>query len=344
MTNQQDEFHGAFESWLESERSAIKLESSKAIYRSIWNAFARSVGPGVPLLRVTGGMVADYLVSRSAAAAARAAGNDEDGDEDGLTIRYQARVARLIEKVMEHHATTKGEDPMVTSPVQVLMKANPELGAALLREPSSEPPLDYLSEKEHHTLKAYLVSNCEQDLKAGNEVKWSEMRDRASLALQLGGGLTPSDVRKVTLQEVNRGKGGQVGEAGRRYITVPKNGKLAERNVRLDPWAAVILENWLGSLRGRRDNGFSFYVFPGDPDKNDGQWSKPGQHKQTTKLLASLGIRSSSFKLRHTWALNKLREGASERQVAKWLGVLDGGEVMKRYQAVLLEELEGPAA
>ncbi len=343
MTREHEEFLAAFEAWLESERSAIKLESSKAIYRSIWNAFALSVGPGVPLLKVTSGMVADYLAERSAAAAARAAHEGDDAAEQGLTLRYQARVARLIEKVMEHHATTKGEDPLVASPVQVLMKANPELGAALLREPSSEPPLDYLSEKEHQTLKDYLVSSCEHDLKAGDEVKWSEMRDRASLALQLGGGLTPSDVREVTLQEMNRGKGGQVGEAVRRYITVPKNGKLAERNVRLDPWAAVILENWLGTLRGRRDNGFSFYVFPGDPGKNDGQWSKPGQHKQTTKLLASLGIKGSSFKLRHSWALNKLREGVNERQVAKWLGVLDGGEVMKRYQAVLLDELEGPA-
>jgi len=344
MTREHEEFLAAFEGWLESERSAIRLESSKAIYRSIWNAFALSVGPGVPLLKVTSGMVADYLAERSAIAAARAASRGLSASEDGLTLRYQARVARLIEKVMEHHATAKGEDPLAVSPVQVLMKANPALGAALLREPSSEPDLEYLREEADQKLKDYLVSTCEQDLKAGDEVKWSEMRDRASLALQLGGGLTPSDVREVTLREVNRGKGGQPGEARWRYITVPKNGKLAERNVRLDPWAAVILESWLGSLRGRRENGFSQYVFPGDAGHEDGQWSKAGQHKQTTKLLASLGIEGSSFQLRHTWALNKLREGVGERQVAKWLGVLDGGEVMKRYQAVLLDELEGPAA
>lgn len=341
MSEVNAEFKAAFKAWIESEKGSIKMESSREIYRSIWMSFASWVGRDEQLLRITSEKVAAYLESRAAAAAA--AGTDADRDEaveviqGRLTLRYQARVARLIEKVMEHHASKTGVELGELSPVQALMKANPELGAAMLRDANNEPDLDYLNEDEHQRLKNFLIDECAKDLDADREVEWADMRDRASMALQLGAGLTPNDIRELTLDEVNTKKGSKASSGdGVRYIRVPKNGKLSERNVKVDPWAARILDAWVSTLRDRRDNGLSLYVFPGG-SKDDGhrQWSKPGQHKQTRKVLAKLDIQGSSFRLRHTWALCKLREGAGDRQVAKWLGVLDGGEVMKRYNEVL---------
>jgi integrase len=338
MSNTRSEFEKACEEWIASEKGAIKLKSSHAVYRAIWNAFARFVGPDVSLLDVTSGMVGAYLESRDAAAAAR--GNNETGNQKDaakLTLRYQARVARLIERIMEHHATTKGVSFEGMSPLEALMKANPALGAALTHDQNNEPALEYLSERDHQKLKDLLITSCAADLELREGREWSDMRDRASMALQLGAGLTPSDVREVTMEEIGRQKkGARGGDGSKRFIRVPKNGKIAERNVLVDAWAAKILDGWVTTLRDTRSNGLCLYVFPGAQDGGGpGQWSKPGQHKQTRKILAGLGIKGSSFQLRHTWGMQKLREGESERQVAKWLGVLDGGEVMKRYREAL---------
>lgn len=335
-----NEFETAFADWLESEKGTIKLASSKAVYRSIWGAFARSVG-GVRLQNVTSEMIEAYLKSGAAALAAEEGReNDDGGEKKPLTIRYQARVARLIEKVMEHHASKTEVDKQAVSPVKALMKANPELGAALLHEASNEPELQYLSDEKYQRLKDYLITTCRDDIASSDDTRWPDMRDRASMALQLGAGLTPNDVRELTVTDLERGRWRVAGgRAEARYLRVPKNGKISERNVKVDQWAAEILDGWLGELRHRRDIGLSLYVFPGEiKPGGDGQWSRPGQHKQTTKVLEGLGIAGSSFMLRHSWALCKLRDGAKEHEVAKWLGVLDGGEVMKRYREVLDRE------
>ena len=101
------------------------------------------------------------------------------------------------------------------------------------------------------------------------------------------------------------------------------------------------MDQWIHTLRDRESLSRVAFVFPGETlqkewsSKQPGQWSKPGQHKQTAKFMAAMEIHGSSFKLRHSWAMQKLREGASEREVARWLGVQDDGDVMKRYREAL---------
>lgn len=331
------EFEEAFESWLASESSRIRRETSKEVYRAIWGAFVRTLPVDVGVQGISSAMVAHYLQT-----GASDSGMDEALDDyaqqgrrgdPALSIRYQARVASLIERIMKHHVAAKEIEEKGDSAVRVLMRNNPQLANALKRETREEPPVDVLTGDQHVMLMKYLVQRGQDDMAPGASIKWSDARDRTSMALQLGAGLSPSDVRELTM-----GKGALTRSG---LLFVPKNGKLFQRYTAVDRWAAELLEAWIHSIRDLGATEGVEFVFPGESNLQSGsafkagQWSKAGQHKQTTKVLSSLGVEGSSFKLRHTWAMTKLREGAGEENVAKWLGVKAGGEVMKRYKEAM---------
>ena len=342
------EFEGAFEAWLASEVDHIKRETSREVYRAIWSSFARDLPPDVSVLEITSEMVAGYLV---AGASKLAAGeNEEDAGisnirTEALSIRYQARVASLIEKIMDHHAKVTKTVIAGESAVRTLMRRTPALANALKRETREEPALDVLSDEEHAALKIRLIEDGKADMTGNGVIKWSAARDRTSMALQLGAGLSPSDVRELTMSE-HTSKGMDANwNSGSRFLFVPKNGKLFKRHILVDPWAGVLLDQWIRTLRDRESLNHVAFVFPGETvqkegsSKQPGQWSRPGQHKQITKFMTAMNISGSSFKLRHSWAMEKLRDGASEREVARWLGVQDEGEVMKRYREALASRI-----
>lgn len=299
-----EEFRNAFEAWVISEASNIKRETSREIYRTIWGSFARDLPTDVSISGITSEMVASYLVTGASKLA-----SEESKDDTGiskirteiLSIRYQARVASLIEKVMDHHEKVTKTVIAGESAVRTLMRRTPALANALKRETREEPALDVLSDEEHAALKIRLIEDGKADITDNGAITWSAARDRTSMALQLGAGLSPSDVRELTIS---------------------------------DSTSKGMDANWNSGSR------FAF-VFPGETvqqegsSKQPGQWSKPGQHKQTSKFMAAMKISGSSFKLRHSWAMEKLRDGASEREVARWLGVQDDGEVIKRYREAL---------
>ncbi len=339
-----EEFRNAFEAWVISEASNIKRETSREIYRTIWGSFARDLPTDVSISGITSEMVASYLVTGASKLA-----SEESKDDTGiskirteiLSIRYQARVASLIEKVMDHHEKVTKTVIAGESAVRTLLRRTPALANALKRETREEPTLDVLSDEEHAALKIRLIEDGKADITGNGAIKWSAARDRTSMALQLGAGLSPSDVRELTMSD-STSKGMDVNwNSGSRFLFVPKNGKLFKRHTLVDSWAGVLLDQWIHTLRDRESLNRVAFVFPGETvqqegsSKQPGQWSKPGQHKQTSKFMAAMKISGSSFKLRHSWAMEKLRDGASEREVARWLGVQDDGEVIKRYREAL---------
>ena len=340
-----EEFEKAFEAWVASEASNIKRETSREIYRAIWISFARDLPTGVSVLGVTSEMVASYLVTGASKLAAGESKEDMGVPKirtEALSIRYQARVASLIEKIMHHHARETKAEMEGDSAVKALMRRTPALANALKRETREEPALDVLTDQEHAALKTRLIEDGKADMTDHAVVRWSVARDRTSMALQLGAGLSPSDVRELTMGEGSSKGLDSSWNRGSRFLFVPKNGKLFKRYTLVDPWAGELMDQWIYTLRDRESLSRIPFVFPGETvqkegsSKQPGQWSKPGQHKQITKFMAGMGIQGSSFKLRHSWAMEKLREGASEREVARWLGVQDDGEVIKRYREALL--------
>jgi site-specific recombinase XerD len=344
----QEEFEVAFQTWLVSEASHIKRETSREIYRAIWSSFARDLPIGVSVSGITSEMVAGYLVTGASKLAAGESGEDAGVSKirtEALSIRYQARVASLIEKIMDHHAKVTETKLEGESAVRALMRRTPALADALKRETREEPALDVLTDQEHTALKMRLIEDGKADMASNATVKWSAARDRTSMALQLGAGLSPIDVRELTMGE-GSSKGLEPNwNRGSRFLFVPKSGKLFKRYTLVDPWAGELMDQWIHTLRDRESLSRVAFVFPGETvekegsSKQPGQWSKPGQHKQTSKFMASLKIEGSSFKLRHSWAMAKLKEGADEREVARWLGVQDDGEVMKRYREALTSRI-----
>jgi len=341
------EFEKAFEVWVASEANNIKREASREIYRVIWSSFARGLPPDVSMLEITSEMVAGYLVAGASNLATEESGKDAGFLKvrtEALSIRYQARVASLIEKIMDHHVKVNEMEIEGDSAVRALMRRTPALANALKREAREEPALDLLTAQEHAALKTRLIEDGQADMTDDGSIKWSLARDRTSMALQLGAGLSPSDVRELTMGE-NASKGPDSNwTSGSRFLFVPSNGKLFKRYTLVDPWAEKLMDQWIHRLRDRESLSRIAFVFPGETiqkkgsSKQPGQWSKAGQHKQTTKFMAAMEIKGSSFKLRHSWAMAKLREGTNEREVARWLGVQDGGEVMKRYREALASQ------
>ena len=55
--------------------------------------------------------------------------------------------------------------------------------------------------------------------------------------------------------------------------------------------------------------------------------------------MTAMNIRGNSFKLRHNWEMEKLKDGVGEGEVARWWGVQDDGEIMKRYGEALISRI-----
>jgi integrase len=161
-------------------------------------------------------------------------------------------------------------------------------------------------------------------------LSWKDVRDRTSVALQLGAGLTPGDVRAVTLDSpVFEGA-----QSRRRpwKLRVPGDGTSAARETPIASWAGELLQHW---LTVRAEAGIAGnYLFPST--RTGKQWLKDSQYQSALRVMQEAGMDSSeggSFRLRHTFALRQLRRGTSPDQVARWLGIEPGK--MKRYEHIL---------
>lgn len=212
-------------------------------------------------------MVAGYLVTGESKLAA-GEGSEDAGvlkiRTETLSLRYQARVASLIEKFMDHHAKVTETKLEGESAVRALMRRTPALADALKRETSEEPALDVLTDQEHAALKTRLMEDGKADMAANATVKWSAARDRTSMALQLGAGLSPIDVRELTMGE-GFSKGLESNRnRGSRFLFVPRSSKLFKRYTLIDPWAGELMDQWIHTLRDRESFSRVAFFFPGE--------------------------------------------------------------------------------
>ena len=144
--------------------------------------------------------------------------------------------------------------------------------------------------------------------------------------LQLGAGLTPGDVRGLTLDSPVS-QGGRV--HGRAWkLHVPGDGNSPARETPVAPWAAELLRHW---LTVRAELGIAGpFLFPST--RTGKQWLKPSQYESARRVLEEAVIDSQeggSFRLRHTFAIRQLRRGTAPEQVARWMGIEP--VKMKRY-------------
>jgi integrase len=313
-TSTPDEFAGAVQAWLRASglAGAVRRDSSAEVYGHMWAAFAAwALAEELSLGRLASTDLERYLASR--------------GGHDDLSARYALRFLRLVDRVLGHHARSKRLP--ANAAATDLLAARPDLRFA--DAPDARPLPEALLASEAKQLVSYLSAVRPGRGSAG---PWQDVRNRASVGLMLGAGLTPGDVRALTLE-------GVVSEGGRRQgvpwkLRLPGNGNSPARDTPVAAWAGQLLQFWLGV---RAEQGIpGAWVFPST--RSSGKpWGKVAQYGAAKDVLRDAGIDSvegGSFRLRHTFALRQLRKGRSAAEIGRWLGVSDPG-VMARYERML---------
>jgi integrase len=211
--------------------------SSEQVYWDIWVAFTgRLVAHMRRLEDVDRAYLAAYLVHL-----AQGTGPKKNLAEDGrLQPRYARRVLSLIDRLSRYDAERRA------------IPANPAV-SELLKDPEQEV-LREANRRENDELPAFLDAGDRERVKdllmlpvgspaADAPATWRELRDNAAVAVQLGAGLAPGEVRALRLQDVD-------GERRSGYgLRVRASGNRHQRSNTLAAWAGGALAAWLKAAR-----------------------------------------------------------------------------------------------
>lgn len=317
-------FQSAFEAWLAHARRAgqVTRETSAETYRHMWVVLTKWCLSRTPVVRLEGLNESDletFIASRHGAAS--------PGDD--LSPRYVWRLLNLVDRVLAYRAHQQGRAPIPVA--MAVLQSRPEWRYANASMNDGLP--DHLPPDLAKELVAYLSEARPRPGGRGAILTWNQLRNCASVALQLGAGLSPGDVRAALLDGVTMDGGRQRGLPWK--IRLPSDGTSPERETPIASWAGHVLKHW---LTVRADLAVAGpYLFPST--RTGKPWGKVAQYQAVKEVLEGAGfppemISGGSMRMRHTFALRQLRRGKSEEDIARWLGVVDPG-VMTRYKRVL---------
>lgn len=330
----------AFDNWAATlqRKRTIARSSSVATYRDLWSLVSRwclGQNPAVPLQQLRPEHLRALLQERAA--------HTEGGHE--LSARYVWRLLHLVDRVLQHHALSHGLVPNRAAYTLMTSREDWQHANASARDPLPE----HLDATQARQLVNHLSRLAGEARRRGqqptqadlvtalaDEAPWQDLRNRTAVALQLGAGLTPGEVRGLTLGDV------VVHGSGRRQglpwkLRLPARAQSPAHETPMAPWAARLLQQWLT----RR----TLLCIPGPqllPSTRTGKpWGKVAHYNAVTQVMQASGLDEAlvpggSFRLRHTFALRQLRRGRSPEEVARWLGLVDPG-VLSRYQQVVYE-------
>lgn len=294
------------------------------------------------LQALDGALLQRYLDSRSGMA----------GPGLALTVRYRLRLVGLVAWVQAHDLVRHDSLGAAGAPGPRL--ANRRAAAALAWSAASlaaAPGVAMAGSDAPASLGAALADRLirwlARDAAASGAERWQGLRDRCAIALQLGAGLGPGDLRALQLADVlapastpadppgppATGPAAAVTNADACWLCVPANGNALSYRAPVAAWAAGLLRQWLAC---RAQCGLPGKVL--FPSTRSGKpWGKVAQYGSVRKALAEAGLPDGpggSFRLRHTYALRQLVHGHDADTVAGWLGVSDP-QVMQRYRQTL---------
>ena len=310
-------YEQAFEAWLQARevQGGLRQGSSAAVYRSMWGALsAWCVSRGLHLDHWQAADLQAFLLSR--------------GADDELSARHAWRLLMLADAVQAHRAQALGHT--ANAAAQSLLKSNPDWRYANAADKTPLP--EHLHATQARQLVAWLLDPAPEGDAAAAGPSWQALRNRTAVALQLGAGLTPGDIRATSVE-------GVVCEGGRApglpwKLRIPSHGSAKEREAPLAPWAARLLRTWLDTRCALQMAGPVLF-----PSTRAGRpWGKVAQYGAAKAVLAAAGVpdgEGGSFKLRHTFALRQLRRGTAPEDVARWMG-LASAAALARHQRLLL--------
>jgi integrase len=318
--------HQAFERWLDDRRAFgfLRQPGSVEVYRDMWGAFTAWCLGQSPAVTLASLDAQDLQAFHSARFGLKSS-------DLSLSPRHALRLMRLIDRVLKHHAAETGVEPNLAASAWLVDHPEVRYSASA----SADPLPEFLSVAEARVLITFLSSarprpGASKGMRDGQAaMSWREVRNRVAVALQLGAGLTPGDVRALKLDAPVM-HGGRVRPW---KLSVPGNGNFPARETPVAPWAGELLHHW---LQLRLEAGIvGDWLFAST--RTGKAWSKKSQYDAARSVLEEAGIDSKdggSFRLRHTFALRQLRRGTEPAQVARWLGIVP--EAMARYDRVLV--------
>jgi integrase len=275
----------AFDAWLASQELR---RSSAEVYRVQWGRFLEWLAlKRKTIMTVDTGTIAEFVASLEVKKPQR--------------LRY----LRLIERVLDH---VREIELASTNPARFIAQD----GEAAWRNARENEPTGFLTAAERAAIIGQLFSPLVEPSAAK---RWRERRDRALVAIFLGGGLKTGDAIALTLDCV---------AIGSEWVTIEAANPAFTRVTRLAPFAVDVLGAW---LEARRLAGLpGQLVFPGSPS------GRP-MHKATVlraidALTESAGVaasraeRASPQTLRNTFAADLFESGVDTDQVGQWLGFL----------------------
>lgn len=282
------------------------------VYDSMWAAFsAWCLGEDIAMDKVAAGDLERFINSR--------------GGHEEISARHAWRFLRLVDRVLSAHARDIGSagNPAAAQ----LLEQRPEYRYA--NATAKDPLPSFLPASEAKRLVTFL--SAVRPGRASAAGAWQEVRNRASVALMLGAGVTPGEVRALELADVGVEGGRTKGVPWK--LAVRGHADSAGRETPMAPWAGQLLAYWLAVRTEQAIPGQALF-----PSTRTGKvWSKVSQYNATKEVLQAAcvdDVDGGSFRLRHTFALRQLRRGKAPGEVASWLGVTDPA-VMARYQRVL---------
>ena len=324
-------FKTAFADWLawQDAQKTVRRSTSRGIYANIWGAFSTwCVRQGLALQQLHPRDLQRYIDHRATILKPRRGSRTTS---QGFSPRYAWRLLTLIDHVLQHHAAA--HQLTHNTCAQQLLSTKEEWRFA------NTPPFDnmpaYLEFDQSEALICWLkahmpVCPSSTDTPGANSdphkatspdrQTWVQARNRTSVALQLGSGLTPGEVRNLQFEDV---------------LPCPTTGAPLKLHVRalgtstahqvpLAPWSVPLLQNWLDIRQACRIT--ATVLFPGA--RGTTAWSKVSQFEAAQATLIEAGIpqhtlRGGSFMLRHTFALRQVHAGIDIQRLASWLGIVD---------------------
>lgn len=292
-------------------------EQSAAVYRDVWHAFAVfCAGRGVTLEGLDTDTLDNFVASL--------------GDGQQVTPRYVRRVLALIRRIAKFAAQRDGTVAS-TAPAALLSRARYRYADAALEE---DLPA-FLNGRESTRLRMHVTA--QQPDPRSNEVwSWQVVRNRTAVALQLGAGITPGEVQGLTVTAVTIEGGSRAGVPWK--LRLPANGNSPAHESPIATWAGVQLGRWL-IVRAEAQVAGDF-VFPST--RSGKPWSKMACYLACQAVLEAAGVHAGAggtYRLRHTWVLRQMANGATNQQIAAWLGLQDPASIA-RYRRVLVAPVE----
>ena len=329
-------FERAFDSWMQKQDSekTVRRSTSRSMYAAIWGAFsAWCVSQELQLQDLTTADLERYIEhrskllkpSRADRAAAAAACASTVNTHRSFAPRYAWRLLTLIDHILQHHAATHLLQPNTCA--QQVLRTKEEWRFA--NTPSFDRLPAYLEFDQAEALICWLKTTCPLNPSANSSnphapalpsrQTWIQARNSTSVALQLGSGLAPGEIRDLQLSDVLRCP--TTGAALKLHVRAHSMSPAHE--VPLAPWAVPLLENWIAL---RQASGITACVlFPGTRGSN--AWSKVSQFEAAHATLIEAGMPAhalrGSFILRHTFALRQVLAGVEDHRLAGWLGISD---------------------